>query len=699
MTELRLIGGGRAGLSTYELYLETVPSNQTPLTMAEWLEQVGATGAARDEAEAAAATATGAAGTATTQAGIATGAAGTATTQAGIATGAAGTATTQAGIATAAAGAALTHRNDAQAAAAAAAVVAGDSVGVYATTAGGLGATVQGAQFRVVNGAEVIQYRHDAGPTAVELARYPSSEGLIAAVDVLTDDDVAEFHGAAALPDFAVINDANEILFSVPAIDGAGWDAEFHPGPPGIDYAMTDVARKVVFGWQADGTFAVGGGNSELAGAVSALEGDVTTLQTDLTNVTGQVQALGEAQQFGFGVYATIAAGLADTVDGDFFAVSDAGSDVFQTLYRNDDGEEVFVNRVPQPELAPVSEALVAPGRLYRDNGLATVRRTYNNFWAPSGNASNFTTFGTNIFTGHVSLHGLYDQMVEDHPDYVSMQAIGVDALGNQIREYTFRPRALRIGAGDFEGWTAADGAFPKIVVIGGSHGSERTAFLSVLQFFDDLCNHWHLDQRIADLRHGCEFVLIPTIVPSGCDAATRKNHNGVDINRNHNWRWAESGSADPTNSYYRGPSPESELETQIGAALPGRHPTATAFVDFHNHTSPTQSNFSTWTGVSRLSELGVALAQLHEMQVYMTRDFPAFDNGGLQWSLLTRNAGGSITGAIINNANRAGYLHETPRWWNGMSTIDLMRHNHRATVSLLHNIWRREANRRLLNL
>jgi hypothetical protein len=86
MTELRVFGGGRAGLSTYELYLQTVPDDETPLSMAAWLERVGATGEARDQAIAAASTATGAASTATTQAGIATTQAGIATTQAGIAT-------------------------------------------------------------------------------------------------------------------------------------------------------------------------------------------------------------------------------------------------------------------------------------------------------------------------------------------------------------------------------------------------------------------------------------------------------------------------------------------------------------------------------------------------------------------------------------------------------------------------------------
>lgn len=49
---------------------------------------------------------------------------------------------------------------------------------VYADTAAGLSATIVGDQFQVVSGDEVIRYRHDAGPVATEVARYPTSEIL-----------------------------------------------------------------------------------------------------------------------------------------------------------------------------------------------------------------------------------------------------------------------------------------------------------------------------------------------------------------------------------------------------------------------------------------------------------------------------------------------------------------------------------------
>jgi hypothetical protein len=50
------------------------------------------------------------------------------------------------------------------------------SLNIYASTAAGLAATVVGDQFQVVSGEEVIRYRHDAGPVATELVRFPRAD-------------------------------------------------------------------------------------------------------------------------------------------------------------------------------------------------------------------------------------------------------------------------------------------------------------------------------------------------------------------------------------------------------------------------------------------------------------------------------------------------------------------------------------------
>lgn len=84
-----------------------------------------------------------------------------------------GTAAAQAGAEAAQAGA-----RTAQSLAEAARDAAFVNAAVYADVATGLAAVADGAQFMVVSGDEIIRYRRDAGPVAVEVARYASASKL-----------------------------------------------------------------------------------------------------------------------------------------------------------------------------------------------------------------------------------------------------------------------------------------------------------------------------------------------------------------------------------------------------------------------------------------------------------------------------------------------------------------------------------------
>lgn len=52
---------------------------------------------------------------------------------------------------------------------------------VYPDTAAGLAGTSEGDQFQVVDDDEIVRYRHDSGPVATEVARYPSATEVLAA--------------------------------------------------------------------------------------------------------------------------------------------------------------------------------------------------------------------------------------------------------------------------------------------------------------------------------------------------------------------------------------------------------------------------------------------------------------------------------------------------------------------------------------
>lgn len=203
MSDLALYGGGASGLSAYEIYVEVATEAGDPiLSKSAWLDSlVGPTGVNfdADNLEWASGTLYAATDGVTYSGSVylakraTQGEAPAATPDAwqlmieGIdadlyddllsaaeaqrvaAQSAAATATSASTAAAASAAAAAVSAN--------AATVAAD---VYASTSAGLAGTSVGDQFAVADGDEIVRYRHDSGPVATELVRYPSAAAVAA---------------------------------------------------------------------------------------------------------------------------------------------------------------------------------------------------------------------------------------------------------------------------------------------------------------------------------------------------------------------------------------------------------------------------------------------------------------------------------------------------------------------------------------
>ena len=94
----------------------------------------------------------------------------------------------------------------------------------------------------------------------------------------------------------------------------------------------------------------------------------------------------------------------------------------------------------------------------------------------------------------------------------------------------------------------------PRVLVVGCIHGNE-CAGMAVIRA---------LRRRTAP-KHA-DLWLVPTLNPDGRAAGTRQNARGVDLNRNFAAGWSHNGS--PGSTYYSGPRPFSEPETQTARRL-----------------------------------------------------------------------------------------------------------------------------------
>lgn len=183
-------------------------------------------------------------------------------------------------------------------------------------------------------------------------------------------------------------------------------------------------------------------------------------------------------------------------------------------------------------------------------------------------------------FANSSQLHAAYDDLLNAHPNHVSMKVLGKDAWNNEIREYTISPPKIA----NFN-IPSAEQKIPKILMVAGIHGSEGTGIIGNYSFIYNLLNNWKKLEYYDSFRMNYQFVVIPVANPSGFNAnpRTRGNANHVDLNRNFNADWSLDGSSDPTNDFYYGTSAASELETQILQTWSNTHKDAVCAIDHHH--------------------------------------------------------------------------------------------------------------------
>lgn len=214
-------------------------------------------------------------------------------------------------------------------------------------------------------------------------------------------------------------------------------------------------------------------------------------------------------------------------------------------------------------------------------------------------NTSDITTITTN------DIYTLFDGLVTNHSNYVSMNILGTETSGKEIRNYTFKPVKP----------VSYEGNLPKIIYIGNIHGQEKHIAPSAYLFFKSLCEDWFKDDVLRMLRHNVEFTIIPVLNPYGFDNTLRHNANGVDLNRNFSVGWTEGTVSDYN---YGGSAPLSEVESQIAAQFMNDNSDAIYMIDHHNYGIARDSDVCIWYGSDYgtqnkafLNALGIQIASL----------------------------------------------------------------------------------------
>ena len=178
-------------------------------------------------------------------------------------------------------------------------------------------------------------------------------------------------------------------------------------------------------------------------------------------------------------------------------------------------------------------------------------------------------------------VYGWYDALVEAYPDYVTKHDWGMDASNTyNIYSYSFIPEALE----DNNNLFGSVKTYPKMLLRGGCHGNgtsgDHTNMIHALYFLlYDVCHNHGQNDFLTYLRYNVQLEVLPLMNPWGVQNKSRKNSNGVDINRNFSYGWAlgSSSSAD-----YGGTAPFTEAESIAIRSFVNANLDAFCDIEFH---------------------------------------------------------------------------------------------------------------------
>ena len=168
-----------------------------------------------------------------------------------------------------------------------------------------------------------------------------------------------------------------------------------------------------------------------------------------------------------------------------------------------------------------------------------------------------------------VAINAYYDELVSQHPKYVSMvdcdsllAAAGIskpDSIKDcPLRMYRFLPPRTPNASGSSV--TTSRIKRIKALVLTGTH-PEYMSIWDMINTMRLVCRSWQGDKNLEELRWNVDLYIVPCLNLYGVNVGSRLNENGVDINRNAPTAdWTYQGVGGNT---FGGDAPASEYSTK----------------------------------------------------------------------------------------------------------------------------------------
>ncbi len=243
----------------------------------------------------------------------------------------------------------------------------------------------------------------------------------------------------------------------------------------------------------------------------------------------------------------------------------------------------------------------------------------------------------------------------------------------------------------------------PVWVFTGFIHGNEQIGLRILIDLANELALEYGKDSNVTNWINAYEIWLIMSLNPWGYEndfsgtpsvLGTRKNGvntvnattSGVDLNRNFDFDWKNSGSSDPLSSGYRGASPFSEKETQAFRDLILERKPIFG-ISFHQGLNREGGEvFYPWGGTSGNNIMLYTFANHYANWVFNSRTLGSFCEKDSSGNYILQDPHGNPCGSDENTSNSCSELCWKPfindaspkgysSTWNyaAVGTVDLM--------------------------